>query len=396
VREKREKRKTDAQPLVSETAGDLPQQELDAEAEIRTEQDESACKMHVESLLNYVAFSRREQQRVFLPDTTGVPPPPPPPPSAKKVDAEDEEAEKANAQVQLALRGAIDLKRSDVAISIYDQLQKDEVELTAVTFALLIQACVSALDLQGASDFLMKMETAGYMPDSELLDMVMDLYNRQKAQKSHSKDAKVEFTQEFKAANGFHSWAEELAARVDAEGPRTKLSATASAFVPTFVPPPFVPAQLTDEANEELLRTKLTAAAKPFEPKFNDNTDHGMYVWTGDASEDHYFEQGGDCYPEKSKGKGKGKGKGKSKEKGKGRGKSGDTWWKDQIKDSWWEYENEDPVWEATEWETYRNDEGRKNGAQKHTKTHVDVKKSGGLVWRPKATGKENDANVTS
>merc|ERR1719240_1749491 len=45
----------------------------------------------------------------------------------------------------------------------------------------MIEACICVGDLKGAGDFLMKMEAAGFCPDAELLDKVMDLYSQNKA-----------------------------------------------------------------------------------------------------------------------------------------------------------------------------------------------------------------------
>lgn len=386
-RERREKRKNEVQPECSENVVDASQ-ELDAKVENIAEQDPTTQKMNVESLLNYVAFTRKEQQRVFLPDTSGVPPPPPP--AKKAAAAADEDRDKANADAQLVLRGAIDLKRSDVAMNLYEQLHEAQVELAAETFVLLIQACIRGNDLKGASDFLLKMETSGHFPDSELLDMVMELYSRQKGQKDNSKDAK------------------ELKEKIEAEGARTKLCSHAAVFVPTFIPPPPLvpPYELpVAEPSEDLVRTKLTAAAKPFEPKFAD--DVSMPLWNGDAPEETYREEDHDYYewPEwnQSKGKGKGKGKGKSKS----RGNNGDSWWqefsddskwhedsrwKEHQDDSWWKDKNGDSRWKEKHWETEKNGSARKNNDHKHSKTATDTKKSGGLVWKPKATSKEEDS----
>merc|ERR1719158_343154 len=46
----------------------------------------------------------------------------------------------------------------------------------------MIEACIRGGDLPGISDFLQKMEAAGFCPPSNLLDKVMDLYAWQKGE----------------------------------------------------------------------------------------------------------------------------------------------------------------------------------------------------------------------
>jgi len=388
--------------------------EFDAEVGMPVELSPSEYKTHIEPLLNYVAFHRKEPQRIFLPDTTGTAPPPPPPPSRKN-DTDGDGAEKANADAQLVLWGAIDLKRSDVALNLYTQLEEDQVELSAGTFRKLIEACIKANDLKNASDFLLKMETSGHTPDTGLLDRVMELYARQKREKE-TKAAEMspplagafDFVPSF--GKGFYSRVEEFAARLESEGSRTKLVSTAVEFVPTF---PAIPNSVNGsealEQREENFRTKLTAAAKPFEPKFTDTIIPIMPAWTEPASEEHkemrddqwgawnaqedtYREHGDDldnswsdwnqgAWIERSKGKGKSKSKGKVK--GKGSAKNGDPKW--MSDDSWWK---------ETYWDSNWKNEARSNGEHKYAKTAHDGKKSGGLVWKPKTTNKEGGADV--
>jgi len=144
-------------------------------------------RMHIESLLNFVAFSHKEHpERIFLPDT-GRPPPPPPrrrkslsePPSLDEA-ATDAGAAKANAEAQMVLKGVVNpkikLKRADIAKDLYRQLYESSVPTFEANFTLMVEACINASDLKGASEFLMKMESAGFCPDSELLDKVMGLY----------------------------------------------------------------------------------------------------------------------------------------------------------------------------------------------------------------------------
>lgn len=151
-------------------------------------------RMYIESLLNYIAFNRKEQKRVFLPDATCTPPPPPlkVQPPTEPIEAGSPEAMKANLEAQMVLHGVLSaklgIKRSDVAKDLHRQISDSNVEISERTFSLMVEVCIHAEDLKGASDFLLKMESAGHCPDSDLLDKVMDLYSRRKTEKAN--DAK--------------------------------------------------------------------------------------------------------------------------------------------------------------------------------------------------------------
>jgi len=69
------------------------------------------------------------------------------------------------------------MRSSRVARGLYYQLTEAGLQVLQPTFSLMVEACVGARDLRGASDLLMKMEAAGHCADSELLDRVMDLYS---------------------------------------------------------------------------------------------------------------------------------------------------------------------------------------------------------------------------
>merc|ERR1719362_744435 len=287
-------------------------------------------RMHAEALINYVAFNRKEQQRIFLPDEAGRPPPPPKPrqltqtagvaiaAGAAATNADgvvpEDVARKASADAQLVLRGAISFKRADVAKEIYEQLSDTKVAINEQNFILMIEACVLAFDLKSASDFLMKMEVSGFCPDSNILDRVMDLYSQQKAhnqeekQKVAAEEAKM--AQEAANANaptedgGVGAALDEL---LDSE-PRLKLSSGAPIFVPglsadapVFVPsfggqqppppPPAEPMEVAAMQQEEsaampVQRTRLTAAAKPFQPQYGcGGFDAYTYTWTPGGAE---------------------------------------------------------------------------------------------------------------
>mmetsp|Transcript_72977 Transcript_72977/g.158373 ORF Transcript_72977/g.158373 Transcript_72977/m.158373 type:complete len:620 (-) Transcript_72977:79-1938(-) len=152
-------------------------------------------KMYLESLVNHVAFHRKEQPRTFLPDEASLPPPPP---RAKKFNEADSRGPKsaalseaamakANEEAQMVLKGALKINRPDVAHNLYAQLLDSQVDVAEGTFSLLIQAAIDARDLKTASDLLMKMEAAGFHPETEMLDKVMDLYVDRKSQRKQEK-----------------------------------------------------------------------------------------------------------------------------------------------------------------------------------------------------------------
>merc|ERR1719199_982683 len=102
----------------------------------------------------------------------------------------------------------------------------------------MIEACINANDLKGASDFLMKMEAAGHSPELDLLDKVMDLYSQHKMLRASdtAMPAPSMFVGEEKAQD---------------DGPRAKLSSGAPIFVPMFMsgtaqPPPPPPLAMED------------------------------------------------------------------------------------------------------------------------------------------------------
>lgn len=252
-------------------------------------------RMHLESLVNYVAFNRTEQQRTFLPVLGGVPPPPPPP---KKQQDESSGAlpgptsDKANADAKLVLRGALSIKRSDPAIYLHDQLSKASVEISESTFEMMIEVCLAAEDLKGASQFLMKMESGGHLPRSALLDKVMNLYSEARTAREKEELAKADALQlEIPL-----ELCEAVVLGEDA-GARSKLSSTAPCFVPSCVldtpqdetspqPSPATPRKVdTPDTSEKdspkppspapafsagpgSQRTKLTAKSASFVPEF--------------------------------------------------------------------------------------------------------------------------------
>lgn len=273
---------------------------IPADPEVATPAAEGAAemvanqeKMHLESLLNYVAFKSKDQQRNFVIEDDAPPPPPPPPSKSASVAAEEGAAlkaldlsgttvEKANAEAQMVLRGAINFKRVDIAKDLYEQLSSASIEIAEATFTLMIEAAVLAKDLKSSSDFLMKMETSGHSPATDILDKVLDLYSNQKQQREQEKQNNA--NRQAQSALGNFGYQEVI------QEARTKLTSDARIFVPTWgipPPPPKPPAKADEESEgkkEEAetadavteaaqpvpeQRTKLKAAAKPFEPMWN-------------------------------------------------------------------------------------------------------------------------------
>mmetsp|Transcript_35758 Transcript_35758/g.77301 ORF Transcript_35758/g.77301 Transcript_35758/m.77301 type:complete len:527 (-) Transcript_35758:328-1908(-) len=223
-----------------------------------TEIREAESKMHLACLVNYVAFNYKEPQRHFLMEE-GVPPPPPPraKQSTESIKVSEEVATKTNKEAQMILQGALRFKASSVAKALHQDLSEQQVEISESTFTLMIETAVAAADLKSASDLLMKMETAGGCPDTELLDKVMDLYSQQKSKREQQRQAAVasaNTNEQNLAAEGVFA-AQVMAPLIPNEDfIRAKLSSKAPAFVPTFStvptppPPPAHPAPVTPTA----------------------------------------------------------------------------------------------------------------------------------------------------
>lgn len=195
---------------------------------------EAQAKLHLESLVNYVAFNRKEQLRHFMMDEAAVPPPPP---SKQRRSAAapmhtpaSEASVKANNEAQIVLNGAWRFMRVDVARSLLEQLTESEVSISDETFALMIQTALAARDLKSASDFLMEMETSGGCPDSGLLDKVMDLYSQQKSKRDQERQSAEQHTTTLLGA--FEPQVMMDYAPIEEYFSRTKLSSAATAFVP--------------------------------------------------------------------------------------------------------------------------------------------------------------------
>jgi len=173
------------------------------------EQAASEEQMHLESLVNFVAFNRREQQRTFLPVAHCIPPPPPRKPKPNANQNKDKEPTqespattaatgRANAEAQMVLRGAARVPSRGAAIArgLHAQLTDIMIEISATTFELMVDVCIQARDLQCASDFLMRMEASNFAPSNDLLDRVMELYlvHKRNSNSANQSEADVQAT----------------------------------------------------------------------------------------------------------------------------------------------------------------------------------------------------------
>lgn len=140
-------------------------------------------KMYMESLVNFVAFSQRNQP-AFL---CKGPPPPPPPRLCGQASSSDA---RANREAQMVLRGALRLRSCGAQVSraLHEQFSCMALQIWKETYALMVEACMEASDLNGATDFLIKMEADGHEPSSQLLDKVMGLYLQIRKQTLCSKE----------------------------------------------------------------------------------------------------------------------------------------------------------------------------------------------------------------
>lgn len=198
-------------------------------------------QMHLESLVNFVAFNKREQIKVFLPDDDFVPRPPPKPAKAPVTWApkeasrgkEDASSDRANKEAQMVLRGALLSPKSGamVALGLHAQLMDLEIAVNRATFELMVNACVQAKTLQAASDLLMSMEAAGHTPSNELLDQVMELYLVHKSDEPAKKKAEAEAAKaEAEAATAQAAVAAAQAAAAALAAPAAAASAPAAAL----------------------------------------------------------------------------------------------------------------------------------------------------------------------
>jgi len=137
---------------------------------------ERARDSNIESLVNYLSFNP-PTKRLFLPET---PPPPPATPAVYNAAECQRKSAKSNEEAISILRGALSFKKVAVAHRLYEQLTQEKLTIKEETFNLMVQLAVAAKDIKAASNFLMKMESAGLCPSVKLLGTVMQLYSQTK------------------------------------------------------------------------------------------------------------------------------------------------------------------------------------------------------------------------
>lgn len=141
-----------------------------AEEKEEPTEEKTDDKKQLEYLLNYVAFNRKD--RAYHPDCAL-----PSSPTKETQRISTENMERANLEAQIVLKAAVNFNRGGIAKDLWTQLSDANIEVEEKTFTLLIEACVHANDLKSAIDLIMKMEASGFVPESKLLDKVMDLYS---------------------------------------------------------------------------------------------------------------------------------------------------------------------------------------------------------------------------
>jgi|Transcript_33937 hypothetical protein len=291
-------------------------------------------RLHTEAFINHVSFNRSERQRVFLPDGA---PPPPPPLRRDSECADPEVSREANIKADSVLRGAMTLQRAEIVSVLHDRLLDQQIEVEESTYILMVELCLLARDLKMASDFLLKMENAGHVPDPDLLDRVMDLYNQQKIlkeQKAREKEAEIEKV-EANAAGSSDELGDVSASNLSSQAPafvptnESTMSLGAAPFVPNVAAAPFVPSVAAAEefnlppdivhdavnivgsdtaevSNAQRTKLKSTSksfvptfgSAQPFEPQFGLPQDQYMYPWTLDSGQ----KLEGNDYPQQMQG----------------------------------------------------------------------------------------------
>lgn len=282
-------------------------------------------KMNLELLLNYVAFKRKDEQRIFLVDDGSMPPPPPP--RGKQSQVESAQLEEAIAREKLLsaislfstknsdradadVHAAINFKHVEATRDLCKRLLESNVKISESTFTLMIEACILASDLNSVCNLLLKMEHYGYCPSSGLLDKVMELYSRDKLAcegQKRMKDSEDMVSPDVAMAKlpntndeASQEAVEESGASPKARQPvtlevRAKLSAQAALFTPmTRTPLSSLskPHWVSANANLPLSRrTALNGEAKPFEPALNmlEHADEARY---DDKSRKTSFQHG--------------------------------------------------------------------------------------------------------
>jgi len=253
--------------------------------------------------------------------------------------------EKANDEAQLVLRGALGLSRPDVAQDLYDRLMDAGVAISETTFELMIDVCLSSKDLKGASDLLVKMEGAGYTPNSQMLDKVLELY-------SEKEKDKVEKGEEDAPALDMVNAVTPTAVETTTSDVTAEYPMPATVMVPTFNWDAIESDSGDDSdgpaGDSVQLRTNapvfvpsvamLNPTAEPFNPQYNMTFDPVNYTWTSmdqPAAESWYS----------NKGAGKGKETWTSKDNGWHAKGGKDSWNRDKASK-----EEKEKSWEGKDW----------------------------------------------
>lgn len=185
-------------------------------------------KAQLEQLVNYMAFNRWEQQRTFFSDM---------------------DSKKANADAVVILKCAVNMKRKEVIMDLYEQLMDSQVEIAEHTFTHVIKACMEFGLGESAGSVLVQMEAAGHRPSAGLVDRVMELYSQSRSVKR----------------TALNPTAQPL------EVPRTALNPTAKPFEESpkkktalsDMAVPFCPSSWSTSSKQ---KTELSAMASPFQP----------------------------------------------------------------------------------------------------------------------------------
>eukprot|EP00746_Dinoflagellata_sp_MGD_P114370 gnl/MRDRNA2_/MRDRNA2_50873_c0_seq1.p1 gnl/MRDRNA2_/MRDRNA2_50873_c0~~gnl/MRDRNA2_/MRDRNA2_50873_c0_seq1.p1 ORF type:complete len:453 (-),score=110.80 gnl/MRDRNA2_/MRDRNA2_50873_c0_seq1:268-1626(-) len=304
-----------------------------------------AKKMHLESLLNYVAFKKERgdtgdageemgdrtrsasRARSASPET-----------HSSEARTQKSEEKRANVDAQMVLRGALEFGRVDVAKQLYQQLVSTEVQIAERTYELMVEACLRAKDLSVVSDFLLKMEGDGYRPRNSTLKRVVAL--REQMMQEEIQGPKAHSSQESEDAQ------------------RTPLRSEAAPF--------FTQADTAQ-------RTPLTAAAAPFHTSLSKTAS--PFVPAGWESDQPTWT-----------------GTGNAKD-GKGKGKGNMIWKSKWMKSG----EEADPAENELRRQWNRSGKPRAKsadtrGAQARSKSFDEaVKKSAQRKWVPKEVPKEKE-----
>jgi len=215
-----------------------------SEADIQKAQEREAAaaaaetRTQLESLVNFVALSQHKPRRYFLLEDGRPPPPPRMRPSTHVALSQDAllepeqiaAAKNANTEAQMVLSGALrcSLAGPEVGSGLYAQLQDLGIEVWPATMELMAELCIEAGDLEGANNYLQKMDQIGHAPSNDLLDRVMELYLQHKHEK---REVSTE-----EGHNGTQCALEASARKAPVAPPEATVSVASDASVPEKTP----------------------------------------------------------------------------------------------------------------------------------------------------------------